>query len=114
MKRARDGRASREYTCRKFSEGLQSVFGVCVANDDACTHPTSVCRSCYEIITKNRPPIVAFEWQAHEPDNCKVDQWYRRHNKMYNCIAFIFYRFVTTSHLPVKVAGLKKLPVLPP
>lgn len=43
----------RRGTCEKFSEGLQSVFGVSTAEDDMCIHPHQCAGSCYEIIIKN-------------------------------------------------------------
>jgi hypothetical protein len=39
-KRARSGRATRQYTCLSQKEGLQSVFGISVEEDDHSTHPT--------------------------------------------------------------------------
>ena len=38
LKKARDGRAIKEYACKKFSEDLQSVFGVFTAENDMCIH----------------------------------------------------------------------------
>ena len=74
MKRARTGRATREYTCLSLKEGLRSVFGIAVEDDDPHTHPVLMCRSCHNTIMKERTAFTPFQWKAHEAETCSVSK----------------------------------------
>ena len=75
VKKARSGRATREYACSELSDELWSAFGICITEDSKDIHPTHMCRSCHDAITRKErmPHTFSFEWQTHELD-CRVSK----------------------------------------
>ena len=75
VKRARSGRATREYACSDLAAEIHSEFGICVANDNKCIHPTSLCRSCHDALKRKKTQsITVFEWHAHDKEECSVSK----------------------------------------
>ena len=54
VKRARSGRATREYACSDIAAEIHSAFGICVTNDNKCIHPTCLCHLCHDALKRKK------------------------------------------------------------
>ena len=81
LQKAKSGHICRQYVCSTYTPELKKTFTLDISTDNTHTHPTHMCRQCFNTLQRSRAAdcegraslhsIVPFKWEAHS-ESCKV------------------------------------------